>query len=60
VAGGSLFADDPDEQIAQGRLAMSLAQPTGNPPLLASAFFALGWALRHRHLDEASPHWTKA
>jgi predicted ATPase/class 3 adenylate cyclase len=49
----TLFADDEDEEIAQARLAMSLAQRTGNPSLLALASFALGWALRHRHPDEA-------
>jgi predicted ATPase len=49
----SLFADDPDEEIAQGRLGMSLAQRTGNPTILALASHALGWALRHRHRDEA-------
>jgi ATP/maltotriose-dependent transcriptional regulator MalT len=49
----SQFADDPDEQIAQGRLAMSLAQRTGNPTMLALGSYALGWALRHRHPDEA-------
>jgi predicted ATPase len=49
----SLFADDPDEEIAQGRLGMSLAQRTGNPSILALASFALGWTLRHRHPDEA-------
>jgi predicted ATPase len=53
VAGGSLFADDPDEQIAQGRLAVSLAQRTGNPTVLSIASFALGKALHHRHPDEA-------
>jgi len=49
----SLFADDADEQIAQGRLGMSLAQRTGNPTILALGSFALGFALRHRHPDEA-------
>jgi ATP/maltotriose-dependent transcriptional regulator MalT len=53
VAGGSLFADDPEEEIAQARLAMSLAQRSGNPTLLALGSFALGWALLHRHGDEA-------
>jgi hypothetical protein len=53
VAGGSLFADDPDEQIAQGRLAVSLAQRTGNLTVLSIASFALGVALRHRHPEEA-------
>jgi predicted ATPase/class 3 adenylate cyclase len=53
VMGGSLFADDPDEEIAQGRLAILLAQRTGNPTLLANASFALGKALRGRHPDEA-------
>jgi hypothetical protein len=48
-----LFADDPDEEIAQGRLAMSLAERTGNPTILAQASFAIGSALRHRHPDEA-------
>jgi hypothetical protein len=49
----SLFADDEDEEIVQGRLAMSLAQRTGNPTMLALGSYALGWALRHRHPDEA-------
>jgi hypothetical protein len=49
----ALFADDPDEEIAQGRLGMSLAERTGNPTILAVASYALGWALRHRHPDEA-------
>jgi hypothetical protein len=53
VLGGSLFAGDPDEEIAQGRLAMSLARRTGNPTSLALASFALGKVLRHRHRDEA-------
>jgi hypothetical protein len=48
-----LFADDQDEEIAQGRLGMSLAQRTGNPTILALGSYVLGWALRHRHLDEA-------
>jgi predicted ATPase len=47
-----LFADE-DEQITQARLAMSLAQATGNPSNLALASFALGLALRYRHPDEA-------
>jgi predicted ATPase len=51
--GYSLFADDPDEEIAQARLGMSLAQRTGNPTIMALASYALGWALRHRHPDEA-------
>jgi predicted ATPase len=50
---GGLCADDPDEEIAQGRLAISLAQRTGNLTLLSHASFALGKALRHRHPDEA-------
>jgi hypothetical protein len=49
----SLFADDEDEEIAEARRAMSLAQVTGNPSNVALASFALGWALRHRHPDEA-------
>jgi hypothetical protein len=49
----TLFADDEDEEIVQARLAMSLAQRTGNPSNLAHAYYALGWALRHRHPDEA-------
>jgi len=49
----NLFADDPDDEIAQGRLGMSLAQRTGNPTILTLASYALGWALRHRHPDEA-------
>jgi len=32
---------------------MSLAQRTGNPTILALGSFALGFALRHRHPDEA-------
>jgi predicted ATPase/class 3 adenylate cyclase len=51
--GAGLFADDEDEEIAQARLSMSLAERTGNPTNLALASFALGWALRHRHPDEA-------
>jgi predicted ATPase len=51
--GGGLFADDPDEEIAQGRLGMALAQRTGNPTILALASLALGKALCHRHPDEA-------
>jgi predicted ATPase/class 3 adenylate cyclase len=51
--GGGLFADDPDEEIAQGRLGMALAQRTANPTILAFASFTLGVALRHRHPDEA-------
>jgi hypothetical protein len=51
--GGCLFADDPDEEIAQARLCMSLAQRTGNPTNLALASYGLGWALRHRHPDQA-------
>jgi tetratricopeptide (TPR) repeat protein len=49
----NLFADDPDEAIAQARLGMSLAQRTGNPTRLALASYGLGWALRHRQPDEA-------
>jgi predicted ATPase len=49
----SLFADDPDEEIAQARPGMSLAQRAGNPTILALYSYALGWALRHRHPDEA-------
>jgi predicted ATPase len=49
----NLFADDEDEEISQARLAMSLAEGTGNPTNLAMASFALGWALRHRHPDGA-------
>jgi hypothetical protein len=48
----ALFADDEDEEIAQARLAMSLAQRTGNPTCLTLASYALGWALRHRHPEE--------
>jgi hypothetical protein len=51
--GLSLFADDPNQEIAQARLGMSLAQRTGNPTVLAVASYALGLALRHRHPDEA-------
>jgi hypothetical protein len=49
-----LFADDEDQEIAEARLAMSLAGRTGNPTNLARASQALGLALRHRHPDEAS------
>jgi predicted ATPase len=49
----SLFADDEDEEIAQARLAISLAERTGNPTSSALASYALGWALRYRHPDEA-------
>jgi tetratricopeptide (TPR) repeat protein len=49
----NLFGDDEDEEIAQARLAMSLAHGTSNPSNLALASFALGWALGHRHPDEA-------
>jgi predicted ATPase len=48
-----LFADDLDEEVSQGRAAMSLAQRIGNPTSLALASFALGKALRHRYPDEA-------
>jgi tetratricopeptide (TPR) repeat protein len=51
--GLDLFAEDEDEEIARARLAMSLAEGNGNPSNLALASFALGWALRHRHPDEA-------
>jgi predicted ATPase len=49
----TLFADDEDEEIAQARLNMSLAERTGNPTNLALASYAVGWALRERHPDEA-------
>jgi tetratricopeptide (TPR) repeat protein len=48
-----LSPDDEDVAIAEARLAMSLAEGTGNPSNLALASFALGWALYHRHPDEA-------
>jgi hypothetical protein len=51
--GACLYAEVEDEEIAQGRLAMSLAQRTNNPTSLAQASYALGWALRHRHPDES-------
>jgi predicted ATPase len=52
--GLGLFADDPDQEIAQARLGMSVAQRTGNPTILAVASYALGVVLiRHRHPDEA-------
>ena len=51
--GISLFSDEEDEEIAQGRLAMSLAERTGNPSMLSLASFGLGWALRHRYPAEA-------
>jgi predicted ATPase/class 3 adenylate cyclase len=50
----NLFADDPDEAIAQADLGMSLAQRTGNPTRLALASYGLGWALRHRQPDVPS------
>jgi ATP/maltotriose-dependent transcriptional regulator MalT len=49
----TLFAEDEDEEIAQARLAMALAERTGNPSNLAVAWDALGWALRHRNPEEA-------
>jgi predicted ATPase/class 3 adenylate cyclase len=49
----NLFVEDEDEEISQARLAMSLAERTGNPWNLAFASWALGWALRHRHPGEA-------
>jgi tetratricopeptide (TPR) repeat protein len=49
----NLFVDDEDEEIAQARLAMSLAERNGNPSNLANASYALGKALCHRHPDEA-------
>jgi tetratricopeptide (TPR) repeat protein len=49
----SLFADDEDEEIAQARHAMALAERLGNPTNLAIASYALGWALRHRDPDQA-------
>jgi uncharacterized protein (TIGR03382 family) len=49
----NLFADDEDDEIAQARLAMSLAEGVGNPTNPARASFALGWALRHRYPEEA-------
>jgi hypothetical protein len=48
-----LFGEDEDEEVYQARLAMSLAEGTGNPSNLAMASYALGWALRHRHPDES-------
>jgi hypothetical protein len=48
----NVYADDEDEEIAQARLAVSLAERTGNPASLALAH-AVCWALRHRHPDEA-------
>jgi hypothetical protein len=60
-----LFADDESEEIGQARLDMSLAEVTGKPTSLAMASFALGWALRHRHRDDAiaafgrSVAWTR-
>jgi predicted ATPase/class 3 adenylate cyclase len=48
-----LFADEEDQEIPQARLAMSLAERTGNPTNLALASLALGWALRHRRPEEA-------
>jgi tetratricopeptide (TPR) repeat protein len=49
----TLFVDHEDEEIAQARSAMALAQRTGNPTCLANASYGLGWALRHHHPDEA-------
>jgi hypothetical protein len=51
--GVTIFADDEDEEIAQARICMTLAQRTGNPTCLAVASYSLGWALRNRHPDEA-------
>jgi hypothetical protein len=48
-----LLPDDEDVAIAEARLAMSLAEGTGNPSNLALASYFLGWALCHRHPDEA-------
>jgi predicted ATPase/class 3 adenylate cyclase len=48
----TLFADK-DDEIAQARMTMSLAQGTGNPTNVALASFALGWALLYRSEDEA-------
>jgi predicted ATPase len=47
-----LFAGQ-DQEITQARLAMALAQASGNPSNLALASFALGLALRYRCPDEA-------
>ncbi len=49
----ALFADDEDEEIAQARRGMALAEATGNPSCLAQASYTLGWGLRHRHPDDA-------
>jgi predicted ATPase/class 3 adenylate cyclase len=49
----TLLADDEDEAIAQARLAMSLAEDTGNPSNLALASYALGLSLRHRNPEQA-------
>ena len=49
----SLFAGDEDEEIAQARLGMTLAEQVGNPSCLATASYALGWALRYRDPDRA-------
>jgi hypothetical protein len=53
VISAQLLADDEEQEIAQARLAMSLAEGTGNPSNLAAASCALGWALRHQDPDEA-------
>jgi predicted ATPase len=52
-ANSQVLALDEEEAIAQARLAMSRAEDTGNPSNLALASYFLGWALCHRHPDEA-------
>jgi hypothetical protein len=52
VASG-LFSGQPENEISQGRLAISLAQRTANPTSLAYSSYALGKALRHHLPDQA-------
>jgi predicted ATPase/class 3 adenylate cyclase len=49
----ALFGDDEDEEIAQARRAMALAERIGSPTGLAGASYCLGWALRHRSPEDA-------
>jgi hypothetical protein len=48
-----LFADDENEEIAQARLAVTLAEHIGRPSSLVDASYALGCALSYRHPCEA-------
>jgi predicted ATPase len=56
----SLFADDEEQEITQARLAKKLAEGLGNPSMLAMASYGLGWALRHRDLDEAMAEFDQS